>query len=153
MRPIFSWAVLNFGSFNPQILSISGSRYPIPTTEYLSTWCICPYQLRAAFWETRSFSWLNFPLTKGLRHIIEIPPIFSFFWKRYFKWPLGGSNVLEQTFVDDVMIPLLLSLLHTIVETARPYGWMRLGMLHQSIFHLDLFSFNPRLAGHFFHFA
>ena len=61
--------------------------------------------------------------------------------------------MLEQTFVDDVMIPLLLFLLHTLVEIARSYGWMQLGMLHQSIFHLDLFSFNLRLAGHFFHFA
>jgi hypothetical protein len=58
--------------------------------------------------------------------------------------------VLEQTFVDDGMIPLLSSLLHTIVETARPYSWTRFVMVHQSIFHLDLFSFNPRLAGHFF---
>ncbi len=48
------------------------------------------------------------------------------------------------------MILLLLSLLHTVVETACPYGWMQLAIVHQSIFHLDLFSFNPRLAGHFF---
>ena len=58
--------------------------------------------------------------------------------------------MLEQTFVDDGMIPLLSSLLHTIVETARLYGLTCLAMVHQSIFHLDLFSFNPRLAGHFF---
>ena len=45
---------------------------------------------------------IDFPLTKGLRHIVEIPPIFFFFFeKRYFKWPLGGSDVLEQTFVND----------------------------------------------------
>jgi len=43
-----------------------------------------------------------------------------------------------------------MSLVHTVVETARPYGWSRVAMVHQSIFHLDLFSFNPRLAGHFF---
>ncbi len=56
--------------------------------------------------------------------------------------------MLEQTFVDDGKIPL--SLLHTVVETACPYSWMRLAMVHQSIFHLDLFSFNPRLAAHLF---
>jgi hypothetical protein len=32
--------------------------------------------------------------------------------------------VLEQTFVDDGMIPSLSSLLHTPVETACPYGQM-----------------------------
>jgi hypothetical protein len=58
--------------------------------------------------------------------------------------------VLEQTFVDDGMIPLLSSLLHTVIETVHLYGWMQLAMVHQSIFHLDLFSFNPRMAGHFF---
>ncbi len=57
---------------------------------------------------------------------------------------MGGSKALEQTFVDDGMIPL--SLVCTIVETACPYGWSQLGMVHQSIFHLDLFSFPPRLA-------
>ncbi len=56
--------------------------------------------------------------------------------------------MLEQTFVIVGMIPFPLFLLHTIVKTACPYGWMP--MLHQSIFHLDLFSFNPRLAVHFF---
>jgi hypothetical protein len=63
---------------------------------------------------------------------------------------LGGSDVLEQTLVNDGMISFPLSLLHTVVETAHPYGWMRLAMVHQSIFHLDFFSFNPRLTGHFF---
>jgi hypothetical protein len=58
--------------------------------------------------------------------------------------------VFEQTFVDDGMIPLLLSLLHTVVETAHPYGWTWLAMVHQGIFHLNLFSFNPRFSGHFF---
>ena len=29
MRPIFSWAVLHYGSFNPQILRLSCSQYPI----------------------------------------------------------------------------------------------------------------------------
>jgi hypothetical protein len=58
--------------------------------------------------------------------------------------------VLAQTFMDEGIIPLLSSVLHTVVEIAHPYGWMRLAMVHQSIFHLDLFSFNPRLAGHLF---
>jgi hypothetical protein len=53
MRPIFSWAVLQSGSFNPQILRISCSRYPIPT---------------------QSFQRLTFLLTKGLKQIFEIPP-------------------------------------------------------------------------------
>jgi hypothetical protein len=59
--------------------------------------------------------------------------------------------VLERTFADDRMIPS--SLVHTVVETACPYGWLRLAMVHQSIFHLDLFSFNPRLASHYFSLA
>jgi len=42
-----------------------------------------------------------------------------------------------------------MSLVHTVVETARTYGWSRVAMVHQSIFHLDLFSFNPRMADHF----
>jgi hypothetical protein len=58
--------------------------------------------------------------------------------------------MLEQTLVNDGMISFPLSIFHTIVETACPYGWMWLAMAHQSIFNLDLFSFNPRLAGHFF---
>jgi hypothetical protein len=58
--------------------------------------------------------------------------------------------VLEQTFVTDGMISFPSTLLHTVVETARPYGWTWLAMVHKSVFHLDLFSFNPRLAGHFF---
>ncbi len=40
--------------------------------------------------------------------------------------------MLEQTFVNDGMIPFPSFLLHTIVETARPYGWMRLAIVHQS---------------------
>jgi hypothetical protein len=42
---------------------------------------------------------IDYPLTKCLRHIVEITPII--FFLRYFKWPLEGSNVLEQTFVND----------------------------------------------------
>ena len=42
-----------------------------------------------------------------------------------------------------------MSLVHTVFETARPYGWSQLTMVHQSIFHLDLFSSNARLACHF----
>ncbi len=36
------------------------------------------------------------------------------------------------------------------LKTAHPYGWMRLEMRDQSIVHLNLFSFNPRLAGNIF---
>jgi hypothetical protein len=42
-----------------------------------------------------------------------------------------------------------MSLEHTIVETLHPYGWWRVVMVRQRIFHLDLFSFNLRLADHF----
>ncbi len=42
-----------------------------------------------------------------------------------------------------------MSLVHTVIENARPYIWSRVVMVYQSIFHLDLFSFNPRLADHF----
>jgi hypothetical protein len=58
--------------------------------------------------------------------------------------------MLEQTLVNDGMISFPSSLLHTVVETMRPYGWMQLAMVHHSIFHLNLLSFNPRLAGHLF---
>jgi len=42
-----------------------------------------------------------------------------------------------------------MSLVHTIVETLHLYGCWRVVMVHQRIFYLDLFSFNPRLADHF----
>jgi hypothetical protein len=58
--------------------------------------------------------------------------------------------VLEQTLVNGGLISFPLSLLHTVVETARPYCWMRLAMVDQSIFDLDFFSFNPRLVDHLF---
>ncbi len=145
MRLIFSWAVLHSGSSNPKLIML---KIP-PTNIYwvFSMLCTGLYQTMCSILRETKLSQLIFPLTKGLRHIVEIPPIF---FLRYFEWPLGGSDVLEQTFVTDGMISFPPSLLHTVVETARPYGWTRLAMVHQSVFHLDLFSFNPRLAGHFF---
>ena len=86
MRPIFSWAVLHSGSFNPQILRLSCSRYPIPTTEYLSKFCTCPYRLREAFWETcEAFrDWLSL---WQKRHTIEIPPSKLLWMREWFHVP------------------------------------------------------------------
>jgi hypothetical protein len=149
MRPIFSWAVLHFGSFNPQILSSSCSRYPIPTsTEFFYVMHMASSDYMQHIERYKVFT-IDFPSDKSSQAYHWNTPHF-FFGKRYFKWPLGGCDVHEQTFVDDGIISLLLSLLHIVVETARPYCWARLAMVHQSIFHLDLFSFNPSLAGHFF---
>jgi hypothetical protein len=77
--------------FTLSLLTLRSSDYHAQDTptEYLSTFCTCPYQLRAAFQETRSFQRLNFPLTKGLRHIVEIPPIFFFFLKKIIRGTSG----------------------------------------------------------------
>jgi hypothetical protein len=91
---------------------------------------------------------LIFPLTKGLRHIAEIPPFFLFsFLKKMILVTLGGSDMLEQNFLTDGYLHRLFCT--PSLKAARPYGWTRSAVVHHGIFHLYLFSFTLRLAGHF----
>ena len=78
---------------------------------------------------------LIFPLTKGLRHIVEIPPpFFSFFLKKMILATLGGSDMLEQNFLTDGYLHRLFCT--PSLKAARPYGWTRLAVVHHGIFHL-----------------
>ncbi len=99
MRLIFSWAVLYSGSSNPQLIMLKIPSINIHWVFFYAMHMALSDYLQHI--ERNEVFTIDFPLTKGLRHIVEIPPLFFFFWKRYFKWPLGCSNVLEQTFVND----------------------------------------------------
>ncbi len=99
MRLIFSWAVLYSGSSNPQLIMLK-----IPSTNIhwvFSMLCTWLYQITCSMLKETKFSRLISLWQKVSGISLKYPHFFLFFWKRYFKWPLGGSNVLEQTFVND----------------------------------------------------
>ncbi len=107
MIPILSWAVLCslgswvFPTFDPQLIMLETLWFYL-LLSYTSLWTFdlqmiawdtpyhqlsisqhstpCPHRLGGEYFrEKRSFSGLIFPLTKGLRHIAEIPLFFLFF--------------------------------------------------------------------------
>jgi hypothetical protein len=59
---------------------------------------------------------IDFSLTKGLRHIVEIPPFFLFFEKDDSSDLWEVAMCLSKLFVNDGMIPFPLCLLHTVIE-------------------------------------
>jgi len=77
-----------------------------------------------------------FPLTKGLRHIAELPPFFFLFsfLKKMILVTLGGSDMLEQNFLTDGYLHRLFCT--PSLKAARPYGWTRSAVVHHGIFHL-----------------
>ena len=176
MIPILSWAVLCslgswvFPTFDPQLIMLKTLWFYL-LLSYTSLWKFdlqmiawdtpyhqlsisqhstpCPHRLGGEYFrEKRSFSGLIFPLTKGLRHIAEIPPFFLFsFLKKMILVTLGGSDMLEQNFLTDGYLHRLFCT--PSMKAARPYGWTWSAVVHHGIFHLYLFSFTLRLAGHF----
>ncbi len=69
-------------ALGPPTLSSSCSRYPIPTpTEFFYVMHMALSDCMQDIEKNIVFT-IDFPLTKGLRHIVEIPPIFFFFLKK-----------------------------------------------------------------------
>ncbi len=77
---------------------------------------------------------------------LKYPPLFLRWYSDLWEVPTCLSKLLWMIVWFYSHRPFCTSSL----KTECPFGWTRLTMVHQSIFHLDLFSFNPRLAGHLF---
>jgi hypothetical protein len=99
-----SWGLSSLEQYftlGPPTLSSSCSSISTNIHWVFSMLCTWLYQTTCRMLKERSFhDW--FPSDKRSQaYRWNTPHFFLFFWKRYFKWPLGGSNVLEQTFVND----------------------------------------------------
>ncbi len=130
-------------ALGPPALSSSCSRYPIPTsTEFF-------YVMHMALWdyvqhiERNKVFTIDFPSNQA--YCWHTPHFFLFFEK-------DDSSDLWEVVTCFSKLLWMMVWFHChhpfwtpSLKTAHPYGWVRLAMVHQ-IFHLDLFSFNLRLA-------
>ncbi len=99
-----SWGLSSLEQYftlGPPTLSSSFSSISTNIHWVFSMLCTWLYQTTCSMLKEQSFhDW--FPSDKRSQaYRWNTPHFFSFFWKSYFNWPLGGSNVLEQTFVND----------------------------------------------------
>ena len=112
-------------------------RYPIPPTEYLSTFHTMSSSTRWRIFsrETKLFR-IDFPSDKRSQAYRWITPLFFlfFFLKKMILVTLGGSDMLEQNFLTDGYLHRLFCT--PSLKAARPYGWTRLAVVHHGIFHL-----------------
>ena len=106
-------------------------RYPIPPTEYLSTFHTMSSSTRWRIFsrETKHFT-IDFPSDKRSQAYRWIPPLFFFL----ILVTLGGSDMLEQNFLTDGYLHRLFCT--PSLKAAHPYGWTRLAVVHRGIFHL-----------------
>ncbi len=134
----------------PPTLGSPCSRYPYPTfPEFFLCYAHGFIRLRAACWKKQSFhDW--FPSDKRSQAYCWNTPIFFFFFEKDTSsdlWEVATCLSKLLWMMDDS------SPIFPFAHRCWNCASLRLDAVGNgaSKYHLDLFSFNPRLAGHFFH--
>ncbi len=124
----------------PSISCPSCSRYPIPTsTEFF-------YVMHMVL--LAKFPWLIFLWQNVSGILLKYPPFFLFFEKYASSDLWEIATCLSKLLWIMVWFHCHCPFCTPSLKTVHPYSWTWLEMVHQSIFHLDLSSFNLRLTGY-----